>query len=273
MSDEDGAGEVEEGPPPQVDLFGNPLEAKRGKGYKGVKSRVMRTAGGMMHIEKETREREPHDHYPTPTNFILMEYLHLLPKGFTPKRILDPGAGSGPYGAVARYLWPEAFIVGAELDRHWPQHPAYNEWYVGDYTDPDLMPHKGFDLIVGNPPFKPAEKFLRQAAKQLGPNGLILWLLPLNFLASAGRQRELFPSLAPSKHFVCANRPSFLGEGETATDANEYSVFRWSLAHARRTAAETGGWWTMTEGFDWKLLWKQYLEREKGFEVQLSIKW
>jgi hypothetical protein len=242
----------------QRDLFGNVIETPA-RGYKGI----MRTSGGMKKISKKTRERDPNDHYPTPSNFVHMALLHLLPADFAhwrgPLRILDPGAGSGPWGAVARQLWPDAFIVGVELDKHHPPHPAYNEWYVGD-------------LIIGNPPFKPAEAFVRHAATRLHPTGYILFLLPLSFLGSSGRHRGLFNVLAPSKTFVCANRPSFLGEGESATDANEYAVYRWTLRHANRMPAEIGGWWSMLESFDWKLLWTDYLRDHQKLEIQLTMK-
>lgn len=76
------------------------------------------------------------------------------------------------------------------------------------------------DLIVTNPPFSLALKFLR---KSLSESNLCVYLLRLNFLGS--QDRKLFWSRnSPTHLYVLSRRPSFAGKG---TDATEYAWFCW----------------------------------------------
>jgi methylase of polypeptide subunit release factors len=108
---------------------------------------------------KELKPRDTFDHYPTPLPHVRAG-LDLLP-AIHPARILDPGAGGGIWGTEARSRWPESNITGVELRTINPalQFP-YDCWYTADFlTCPIPQP---FDLVIGNPPYRHAEEFVRR---------------------------------------------------------------------------------------------------------------
>ena len=78
--------------------------------------------------------REVADHYPTPLPFCCAALSH-LPFALSPMEILDPGAGLGPWGQVAKALWPKSYITGIEINPDVVQHEAYNEWFQGSFID------------------------------------------------------------------------------------------------------------------------------------------
>jgi hypothetical protein len=78
----------------------------------------------------------------------------------------------------------------------------------------------GFDVIIGNPPYRLAEDFARRCVGLADTTAL---LLRLNWLASAKRApwlQEHTPSV-----YVLPNRPSFSANGKT--DATDYAWFVW----------------------------------------------
>jgi hypothetical protein len=156
-------------------------------------------------------ERHPHDFYATPRPFVEAS-LDLLP-ALTPRRILDPGAGDGMWGMVARERWPDAHILGYEIrDVPWPA--AYASWTVGgaDYLG---MVRPNADLVIGNPPYSLAEAFVRAALHDLFPGGYLVFLLRLSFLETQGRHKGLWKQFPPQIVGVFADRPSFTSNGDT----------------------------------------------------------
>jgi hypothetical protein len=176
----------------------------------------------IIQTDKPLKKRDEHDFYPTPLNYAL-NGLRLLPVHLTPQNILDPGAGSGVWGQAARCVYPDALITGIEL-RPVQRHPAYNFWFTGDFrllADDEPC----FDLVIGNPPYKFSEAFVRSSLMMLNPDGYMVLLLPLQFLAGQARGKGLWRKYPPVKVVVCSNRPSFTGDGKT--DATEYAFFIW----------------------------------------------
>lgn len=134
------------------------------------------------HVEKEMRDRDDFDHYPTPEPLVRAALTsRILPIMPAPRTILDPGAGQGVWGRVARSIWPNAFIVGTEI-RNLPKPPEYDRWIsgrghigidlpgilnIGDTFEPSEAPSEWppflhfesgrpvvrFDLVIGNPPY------------------------------------------------------------------------------------------------------------------------
>ena len=181
------------------------------------------------------RERDAFDHYPTDLKDCRAA-LSLLPPGFDPGYILDPGAGTGVWGVAARERWPNAVIVGTDI-RPLPRPKVYDFWFTGGY-DFLLNRERGiFDLAMGNPPFgksgskkdrKAAEKFVRRSLALLTDDGYADFLLPLTFLAGQGRARGLYVEHPPRRIAVMAERPSFTGDG--LTDNTEYAFYLWAKA-------------------------------------------
>lgn len=173
--------------------------------------------------------RDAHDFYPTPVPLIeaALTQFRTFTSGFTPDRVLDPGAGTGVWGVAARKHWRDAWIAGVEL-REQPRPDAYDHWLTGDFlASATQLP--SVDLVIGNPPYRHAEKFVRAAWDVASPNGYMLLLLRLAFLEGQARARGLWRELQPLAVWVCAARPSFIAEGEKAgrTDSTAYAVFVW----------------------------------------------
>lgn len=190
------------------------------------------------------RKRDKHDFYPTDYK-VCLAALKLLPQGRVFDRILDAGAGTGVWGLAARYLYPQAHIVGVEL-RGVKPHAAYNEWFHRSYKGSRLDP---VDLGIGNPPYKLAEQFvLRSLGLLAARRGVLLQLLQLNFLASQGRRTGIFAKYPPLAVYVMSRRPSFIhdwSENAGNTDATEYAIYIWDLAQS--PAPPLVHWW------DWQV--------------------
>jgi SAM-dependent methyltransferase len=177
----------------------------------------------IIQTTKEMRVRDPNDFYPTPIELCYRALKSI--EWLQPKRILDPGAGAGPWGTAAKQIWPGAYVVGSEL-RESPCPPAYDEWHIGDFMNGvESVLGQTFDLVMGNPPYKYSEQFVRLGLATLRPGGRLLFLLPLQFLASKRRGRGLYRETCLLNVDVCVSRPSFTGNGKT--DATDYGLFTW----------------------------------------------
>lgn len=180
---------------------------------------------GIIMTGKPLRERQENDFYPTPYECV-RESLKQL--SLVPTDVLDPGAGSGVWGIEARKMWPHAYISGIEIDRTFAKPEAYDHWYVGDYLDPDISGHS-YDLIIGNPPYNKAEKFIRKSMSLLKPNGQVFFLLRLAFLEGQKRTATLWKELWLKHTYVLGRRPSFTGNQKT--DATAYAMFLFQKGH------------------------------------------
>jgi len=174
----------------------------------------------IIQTDKPLQKRHEHDFYPTPRAFC-DEALTLLPAKRASQRILDPGCGDGIWGQAALWRWPNAIVDGVEI-RDVPLPKGYRYRFAGDFR---LMDHGlDYDLIIGNPPFKYAESFVRIGLENLKADGMMLYLLPLSFLASKGRAKGLFRHAPPMEVHV-AHRVSFTGNGKS--DNTEYAIYIW----------------------------------------------
>jgi len=189
---------------------------------------------------KQLRPRTAHDFYPTP---IELCYSALRLINTHPYRVYDPGAGDGVWGDAARILWDDTFIEGCDL-RNIPQPTAYDHWTNQcDYLKTDFR--FPFDVIMGNPPYRYAEQFIRQSLRFVRPSGAnggyIIFLLRLAFLESQTRGRGLWLEHPPKSIHVLVSRPSFTGNGKT--DATAYAIYIWQK-----------GWTGITElkWLDWE---------------------
>lgn len=176
----------------------------------------------IIQTDKPLAPRRDHDFYPTPSLFC-ERALSLLPSFLSeqPLRILDPGCGTGVWGQAAKRRWPHAVIDGVEIrDVDTPQ--GYRTMYRGDFRLQDTG--MDYHLIIGNPPFKYAEAFVRVGMANLIQNGHMLFLLPLQFLESEGRRVGLFREYPPREVHV-AGRISFSGNGKV--DNTAFAVYIW----------------------------------------------
>ena len=206
---------------------------------------------------KEMRPRDSADFYPTPLE-VCHAAINLIPRHYAPMKILDPGAGTGVWGLAAAKRWGFARIHGVEIRETNPVVGVYSDWHAGSFLP--LVPPKEpkrtgdpakderlaeqyrfdlwasqqpvcgleghfYDLVIGNPPYKYAEPFVRRALDRTRTHGYVVFLLRLAFLEGRDRSKGLWQEYPPQTVAVCGARPSFTGNGKT--DATAYAVFVW----------------------------------------------
>lgn len=206
---------------------------------------------------KSDRERHPTDYYPTPLD-LAVAALDELPINDTPNpHVLDPGAGDGVWGRALAQHTRGLLVEGIEIEQR--KHPReYFTWQTGSFISiprpkepkadasprtwsnyrarlwaseqPVVAPRKRqYGLVMGNPPYIDAEKFIRTSFTYLPLGGYLVLLLRLAFLAGQDRAKGLWQEYPPYKVLVCGKRPSFTGDGKT--DATEYAVYYWRQGH------------------------------------------
>lgn len=183
---------------------------------------------GIIYSTKALQPRRQYDHYPTPSGLVRAA-LQLVPDGMSVERILDPAAGTGVWGAVARERWPEAFIEGVEIQPCLPNQ-KYDSWKIDNFFS-FVEAHNGpYDLIIGNPPYgKPvknmAELFVRGCIPLLSDTGKLMFLLRSAFLEGIDRGQNFYKEHCPTDVYQLMRRPSFTGNAKT--DSTAYSLFVW----------------------------------------------
>lgn len=108
------------------------------------------------------RERRPLGQTYTPTGIVESMVSWATDQG-APARIVDPGAGSGRYLLAAARAFPEAALVGADIDPLATLMLRANiaaseltdraEIHLGDYRALQLPEIEGRTLFLGNPPY------------------------------------------------------------------------------------------------------------------------
>ncbi len=190
--------------------------------------------------DKPLRPRQDKDFYPTQPE-LARAALKLLPPNLAVSRILDPGCGMGVWGKEAHQFYPWAHICGVDLEQRAQLTPDYSQFIQGDFLQADIPGH--YDLVIGNPPYKYAEEFVRRSWDLLNLEGYVVFLLRLSFLASKKRAYGLYIDRKPEAVYVLATRPSFTGDGRS--DDNEYALFVWRKVN--NTSQYTPTYW-----YDWK---------------------
>jgi hypothetical protein len=200
----------------------------------------------IIQTDKPLRPRDPDDFYPTPTK-LCAAALDLLPFKIAPtpnlrELIADPGAGSGVWGQAAQSRWPQALIDGCDT-RDIPKPAGYDQWLIKDFAL-TCAADNTYDLVIGNPPYKFAELFVRKALRIVRQEGYVLFLLRLAFLESQTRGRGLWRDTPPLSVHVLVSRPSFIAEGPKAgcTDATAYAIYVWRKGYVGDTALRWLDW-------------------------------
>lgn len=191
----------------------------------------------MVIITKDKRTRWKDDFYPTPDilcNKICESLVAELPKG---GRVLDPGCGDGSFGKAIKSYFPDCHLVGIDIVDRLSDHPNrvfYDQYFLGDYTDQgNILMMFGmnredmFRLVIGNPPFKHAESFVR--ISRMICNGQVLFLFKLAFLAGQDRASNFFAGIVPSSVSVLNARVSWDGSGKS--NDQDHAVFEWDTKY------------------------------------------
>ena len=190
-------------------------------------------------------ERRQYDQYLTPTKPVVA-VANILKKDiikFPPETILDPCAGEGIWGQVLGSIFTEARVYGVDIDESLEKPDFFDYWHTGDFIG-SHMANKKFDLIVSNPPFKLAEKFVTEAFRHVAHMGVIAYMFPLGFMSSVGRYNRLFKGFTyrPDHIYVSSRRIDFTGQGSPHTDI---AMYIWK-AEGKGTTQTTIEW------FDWE---------------------
>lgn len=167
--------------------------------------------------------RDPRDFYPTPVGLVSAT-LNLI--SGAPNFVLDPCAGQGVWGEVARRKWNAAHIAGVDL--FFPDHhPAYNVWEHTDFLHCPTQPV--FDLVMMNPPYgKKAMAFIQHARRCLKPSGQLIALVLIGLLAAQSRLDFWTIDYSPEEVYILPRRPNFRGKGGgSGTDKYNYMVVLW----------------------------------------------
>lgn len=128
----------------------------------------------------------------------------------SPRRILDLGAGSGPFGQRAARVWPEATRMAVEiredelkgLSRH------YEQVLVGDmFAETAPLRRYAPQLVVSNPPYSLALAALLLALSIVAIGGHVLFFVRSTF-GSAEEAWEQLREAPPVHEFSVAGRPN-----------------------------------------------------------------
>lgn len=176
----------------------------------------------------------PYDFYATPPGVIDHFLFSYLPS--TKGSILDPGAGSGEFGAAIKryntvFCKNSTYLTGVEIRKEEKDNleDLYDYVILGDYLSWSTA--STYDVIIGNPPYNQAMEFVEKSLSLLKPFGKLIFLLKTSFLES--KKRYDFWQMNPiTDLYVLSSRPSFTGKG---TDATGYSWFVWDKAKSTQT--------------------------------------
>lgn len=135
---------------------------------------------------------------------------------FEPRNCLEPGCGEGVHcdSALIQFPMIEQSIAVDITDRN-----VAHTFYRSDFLSWETG--EAFDLIVTNPPFSLAERFVRKSVSLLTPGGLGLYLCRYSFIATIKRQ-SLWSTVNLREVWIVVPRPSFQFGGN---DACEYAYF------------------------------------------------
>jgi len=118
--------------------------------------------GDAFCLLRSAAERRPQGQTYTPTAIVDAMVAWARSYG-TPERVIDPGVGSGRYLMAAAEAFPDAELIGADLDPvaglmaranlNTAGHAARSKIELTDYRSLDVPKIDGKTLYVGNPPY------------------------------------------------------------------------------------------------------------------------
>jgi hypothetical protein len=162
--------------------------------------------------------------------------LEIENPGFRPETVLDAGAGSGVWGRAAKAVFNPRIITGVDT-RELPKPVEYTHWYQDDFLTAPLRPYQ---LILGNPPYKHAEAFIRRSLEVVDSVGYILFLLRLSFLEGQARAVGLWKEHPPVRVWISSRRISFTGNQKS--DDTAYALYLWQPMYRGSTHLSWLNW-------------------------------
>jgi hypothetical protein len=181
--------------------------------------------------------RRPQDFYPTP-GWVTRAILPVLAEDIRRGVVWEPAAGDG---AILRELVafePDLLVsprlVGTELIGERARVArVYAPVVVGDFFHSSQI--YGCSLIITNPPYSYAERFVGHAIDLAGEIATVAMLLRLAFLET--QRRAAFVRRHCPDVYVLPERPSFVpGPGRTQTDSCAYAWMVWPRGDKLRSS-------------------------------------
>lgn len=172
--------------------------------------------------------KQPFELYATPQPLVNYAINRFAPK--ESRKILDLGSNDGRWGeAAALHVDRVDMLCGVDI-RPLAKRKPFTHWLTLDYGLPMLrrleMQGMTFGLVVSNPPFSLAENFIRAAWDMLLPGGVMIFLLPLSFLASEKRRCGLWLDLPPLGVYQLNPRVNYEGHGNGQPRIDALYVWR-----------------------------------------------
>lgn len=137
-------------------------------------------------------------------------------------RALEPHCGGGAFVRALRRRFPGAHLTTCDIDDV-PVSSRGDEHVTGDFLSADL--EGGYDLIVGNPPFRDPWSHVERALDLASPHGTVAFILPLARVCGS-RNREWLRRRWPSTIAPISPRPSFR---DGKTDMYEVALWVWDV--------------------------------------------
>jgi len=153
--------------------------------------------------------------------------------------ILDPAAGDGRILYSIGDVLDKALMMGVEIHDE-PAYTRNEDWgddiSIASFTRTDFMRWESTvqcDMIITNPPFSQAKKFVEHSLPMLTDDGCLVLLLRLGFISTQARTKALWSvdggttMKTPLRRIhILPVRPSFIA-GSNKTDNSEYAWFVW----------------------------------------------
>lgn len=172
---------------------------------------------------KPLAPRKEHDYYGTPIELCRHVVKTELPWIDFYTRVLDPGMGDGVWGRAVKEVMPECTLHGIDLRE--TDCEVYNKIVIDDFLKTDLLDKNYYDLVIGNPPFKYAEEFVRLGLDFLREHGILIYLLRLSFLEGQKRGTGLFAEKHLNQVLISSRRIRWAGYDGTDDTAHAVYVF------------------------------------------------
>jgi hypothetical protein len=160
-----------------------------------------------------------------------------------PKRILDPCAGRGVWAAAAKEVWPDAHVTAIEPRKEEEKalSQVADRVIVDLFRPEQLAREEKFDLILSNPPFELAQRFVELIyrfgllrAPQVDANrpdngGALCLLLPNDYGQRAVKTNAHIHVFPPAFQLRVPGPISFDDSGNAGPQS--YSHFLWTAGH------------------------------------------
>lgn len=194
-----------------------------------------RATVGPVAQPRRTPTRRENDFYPTPVALadeICERLTEFLPDVHA--EVIEPSAGGGAFLGPLRRIWADFRVTAIDITAE-PDDLIQKGATVAFRSDWEAWVSQaqfsGKVLVVGNPPFRLAERHIIAALNHLPVGSHVCFLLKLGFLCGKKRAARLCGNRQLRYLVPIVGRPSFVKGAKATTDNQEYSLFVWEVGY------------------------------------------